>query len=724
MLRRTTSHEQVAAGPSALFVACGTGEFTALRLDEYRGPWCATAVARSAGRLPVFAGCRRRPADGARIRPGGRRVRRGRAAAAAAVPGHLHAGRSGAARAPTWPRPPRLPIIVYQRANAVLDPAAAVALLDLPTVVGIKDGRGDVDAMLRLVTAVRASGHRGPPSSASSTACRPPRCPVQAYRAIGVDSYSSAVLCFVPDIATAFYRAVESGDDDRSRAPCWPSSTCRSSRCATGSPGYAVSLVEGRRDACAACRWARSARRWSTPRPGARRAARRAHRPGPGGAARVDAPGRAGGSRMRSPITRSGGHPDRLPRPAAAQLGRRAPAVGAARRSSRCAAATARSASARPTATPRTWSCSATVAPALDGLDLFDLTGLLRRVGGRARRRRRARPARADRRRPARQKTAGPGGVARSRWRCLDLQGQAIGRPVWALLGGKVRDTVPFSGVPVLQVGRASRRGAGRLRRGARPGRDRRPGPADGRPRTASSSIKLKGGVFPPDEEIAAIRALREAFPEHPLRLDPNAAWTVETSLRGRRADRGLLEYLEDPTPGLAGMAEVAARAPMPLATNMCVVEFGDLPEPVRRGLGADRARRPPLLGRAAPQSARAGRDLPHLGHRAVHALQQPPGDQPRRDDPPRRRHARPDLRRGHPHAVAAAASTWWPSRCRFVGRRGGRAGGPGPRRDPRPGRAGPAARELPARAASANATTPATCARFQPDYEKRRPRW
>ncbi len=45
----------------------------------------------------------------------------------------------------------------------------------------------------------------------------------------------------------------------------------------------------------------------------------------------------------------------------------------------------------------------------------------------------------------------------------------------------------------------------------------------------------------------------------------------------------GLLEYLEDPTGGLSGMAEVAALAPMPLATNMCVVAFADLPEAVRR---------------------------------------------------------------------------------------------------------------------------------------------
>ena len=97
-------------------------------------------------------------------------------------------------------------------------------------------------------------------------------------------------------------------------------------------------------------------------------------------------------------------------------------------------------------------------------------------------------------------------------------------------------------------------------------------------------SIKLKGGVFPPREEIAAIRSLREAFPSHPLRLDPNAAWKVSTSIDVAQALAGVLEYLEDPTPGIAGMAEVAGRSPMPLATNMCVVSWEDLPEAIQRG--------------------------------------------------------------------------------------------------------------------------------------------
>ena len=76
---------------------------------------------------------------------------------------------------------------------------------------------------------------------------------------------------------------------------------------------------------------------------------------------------------------------------------------------------------------------------------------------------------------------------------------------------------------------------------------------------------------------MAAIEALRAAFPDHPLRLDPNAAWTPQTSVKVASGLAGILEYLEDPTPDIDGMAEVAQQAPMPLATNMCVVAFDHL---------------------------------------------------------------------------------------------------------------------------------------------------
>lgn len=98
------------------------------------------------------------------------------------------------------------------------------------------------------------------------------------------------------------------------------------------------------------------------------------------------------------------------------------------------------------------------------------------------------------------------------------------------------------------------------------------------------TAFKLKGGVFAPQEEIAAIRALHAEFPEHPLRLDPNAAWSIESSIAVGTELDGVLEYLEDPTAGIEGMAQVRRSVPMPLATNMCVVSFADVAPSVAEG--------------------------------------------------------------------------------------------------------------------------------------------
>nr|WP_296073172.1 glucarate dehydratase family protein [uncultured Actinoplanes sp.] len=222
-----------------------------------------------------------------------------------------------------------------------------------------------------------------------------------------------------------------------------------------------------------------------------------------------------------------------------------------------------------------------TAAGSLAGLDVFDLAGLGRRIS--------AAIGVVDA--PDRHGLTGDSSAAKTLARVvspfevamLDLQGKATGRPVHLLLGGKVRDRVPFSAYLFYKWG------------GHPGGETDSWGEAldpDGIVRQAGllidrygfRSIKLKGGVFAPEEEIAAIRALRDAFPGLPLRLDPNAAWTVDTSIKVAEQTAGLLEYLEDPTGGLAGMAEVAALSPMPLATNMCVVAFADLPEAVRRG--------------------------------------------------------------------------------------------------------------------------------------------
>lgn len=158
----------------------------------------------------------------------------------------------------------------------------------------------------------------------------------------------------------------------------------------------------------------------------------------------------------------------------------------------------------------------------------------------------------------------------------LDIQGRELGRPVSDLLGGRVRDEVPFSaylfykwaGHPGLEPdswgeGLTPEQMVAQARR-----------MVDDYGFTA---IKLKGGVFEPEHEIETMRALADAFPGHPLRIDPNGAWTVETSVKVARELDGLLEYLEDPTPGIEGMAAVAREVDVPLATNMCVIAFEHL---------------------------------------------------------------------------------------------------------------------------------------------------
>ena len=98
-------------------------------------------------------------------------------------------------------------------------------------------------------------------------------------------------------------------------------------------------------------------------------------------------------------------------------------------------------------------------------------------------------------------------------------------------------------------------------------------------------AIKLKGGVYPPDEELKCLRLLRREFPDAPMRWDPNAGWSVETSIRiGRKLldERIDLEYLEDPTWNLEGMSQVRQAVPIPLATNMCLVSFEQLAPGIR----------------------------------------------------------------------------------------------------------------------------------------------
>lgn len=163
---------------------------------------------------------------------------------------------------------------------------------------------------------------------------------------------------------------------------------------------------------------------------------------------------------------------------------------------------------------------------------------------------------------------------------CLDAQGKLANVSVSELLGGRVRDVVPYSaylfykwpghpGAEPDQWGEAMDP-QGIVRQAKRLVAD-----------YGFTSFKLKGGVLTPELEIATIQALAEAFPGQPLRLDPNCVWTQEVAIEAAEQLKDVLEYLEDPVQGTVAMAAVAARSPLPLATNMCVVSFETIPPAV-----------------------------------------------------------------------------------------------------------------------------------------------
>jgi glucarate dehydratase len=160
---------------------------------------------------------------------------------------------------------------------------------------------------------------------------------------------------------------------------------------------------------------------------------------------------------------------------------------------------------------------------------------------------------------------------------CLDLQGRELGVPVHELLGGKVRDRVPFASY--LFFRHPAEDGTGeistpeQLVEHARALVDEH----------GFSVHKVKGGVFAPDYERECFRALAEAFPGHRVRFDPNGAFSVEEAIRFARGIEDLdNDYLEDPTWGMNGMRRVREKTPIPLATNTVVVNFEQLAANVR----------------------------------------------------------------------------------------------------------------------------------------------
>jgi glucarate dehydratase len=169
---------------------------------------------------------------------------------------------------------------------------------------------------------------------------------------------------------------------------------------------------------------------------------------------------------------------------------------------------------------------------------------------------------------------------------CLDIVGKAVKKPVCDLLGGRARDAAPFSAY--LFYKHAGGGGLGPDARADEYGECLTPVSMVRQTRQMISKygfkeIKLKGGVLEPKLEIETIKLLRAEFgPKYPLRIDPNCAWSVDTSVAIGRALKDELSgggYFEDPTSGMDGMAEVRKRLKaegidMPNASNVATTAF------------------------------------------------------------------------------------------------------------------------------------------------------
>ena len=177
----------------------------------------------------------------------------------------------------------------------------------------------------------------------------------------------------------------------------------------------------------------------------------------------------------------------------------------------------------------------------------------------------------------------------------LDLLGQFLGVPVAALLGeGQQRDSVAMLGY-LFYVG--DRRKTDLPYR-SEPGGDdwqrlRHEVAMDpqaivrlaeaAHARYGFKDFKLKGGVLRGEEEIEAIMALSERFPDAGITLDPNGGWLLKDAIRLCRDRHKELAYAEDPCgaegvfSGREVMAEFRRATGLRTATNMIATDWREM---------------------------------------------------------------------------------------------------------------------------------------------------
>ncbi|MFI9027688.1 5-dehydro-4-deoxyglucarate dehydratase [Streptomyces sp. NPDC053560] len=195
---------RIAAGPGALFPACGTGEFFSLDETEY-GQVISAAVEAAGGRLPVVAGVGYGWPQAVRF---ARIAEEAGADAALLMPHYLvKAPQDGlVAQVREVASRTRLPLIAYQRDHVAFTAASVRRIAEIPGVIGLKDGHSDLDRLQRLKLAA-------PDGFLFFNGAATAELQARQYASLGVTAYSSAVHAFAPEISRAFFTALGERDD-------------------------------------------------------------------------------------------------------------------------------------------------------------------------------------------------------------------------------------------------------------------------------------------------------------------------------------------------------------------------------------------------------------------------------------------------------------------------------------------------------------------------------
>jgi len=161
---------------------------------------------------------------------------------------------------------------------------------------------------------------------------------------------------------------------------------------------------------------------------------------------------------------------------------------------------------------------------------------------------------------------------------CMDLVGKFLGIKACDLLGGSIREEIPFASYIFYRY-KDKRTGLG----GESSAEQIVKHANDLTKNYGFKSHKLKGGVFPPNHDVEVYKTLAHEFPNSSFRLDPNSVWSVEESIKvGKAIEQLNNDYFEDPTFGLEGMRRVRQFVKIPTATNTVVINFEQLASNIR----------------------------------------------------------------------------------------------------------------------------------------------